>query len=70
EVLQMPVRVAGPTGVGGLVDHLLTPAYSTSLGILLWGARSVRGYEPLRYESAPTPNVVGRMREWVRALFP
>src|SRR5687767_1798907 len=47
EVLQMPVRVAGPTGVGGLTDHLLTPAYSTSMGLLLWGARSVRGYEPL-----------------------
>ena len=32
EVLDMPVRVAGPSGVGGLTDHLLTPAYSTSLG--------------------------------------
>lgn len=70
EVLQMPVRVAGPAGVGGLTDHLLTPAYSTALGILLWGARSVRGYEPLRYESAPAPSVVGRMRDWVRGLFP
>ena len=70
EVLQMPVRVAGPTGVGGLTDHLLTPAYSTSLGILLWGARSVRGYEPLRYESAPAPNAVARMRDWLRGLFP
>jgi cell division protein FtsA len=70
EVLQMPVRVAGPTGVGGLTDHLLTPAYSTSMGLLLWGARSVRGYEPLRYESAPAPSAVGRMREWVRGLFP
>jgi cell division protein FtsA len=70
EVLQMPVRVAGPTGVGGLTDHLLTPAYSTSMGLLLWGARSVRGYEPLRYESAAAPSAVGRMREWFRGLFP
>jgi cell division protein FtsA len=70
EVLQMPVRVAGPTGVGGLTDHLLTPAYSTSMGLLLWGARSVRGYEPLRYESAAAPSAVNRMREWFRGLFP
>jgi cell division protein FtsA len=70
EVLQMPVRVAGPVGVGGLTDHLMTPAYSTSLGLLLWGARAVRGYVPLRYDSAPAPTVVGRMREWVRGLFP
>jgi cell division protein FtsA len=70
EVLQMPVRVAGPTGVGGLTDHLLTPAYSTAIGLLLWGARTVRGYEPLRYESAPSGGALGRAREWIRGLFP
>jgi cell division protein FtsA len=70
EVLQMPVRVAGPSAVSGLTDHLLTPAYATPLGLLLWGARSLRGYEPLRYESATAPGVVGRLRDWARGLFP
>ncbi|MDQ3937692.1 MAG: cell division protein FtsA [Chloroflexota bacterium] len=70
EVLQMPVRVAGPSGVGGLTDDLLTPAFSTSLGLLLWGARQVRGEEPLRYESAAAPGVINRMRDWFRGLFP
>jgi cell division protein FtsA len=70
EVLNMPVRVAGPTGVEGLTDHLLTPAFSTSLGLLKWGARSVQGYEPAHYESAPAPNVLARMREWARGLLP
>jgi cell division protein FtsA len=70
EVLNMPVRVAGPSGVSGLTDHLLTPAYSTSLGLLLWGARAVRGYVPLRYESAPAPGAVGRLREWFRGFVP
>ena len=70
DVLNMPVRVAGPSGVTGLTDHLLTPAYSTSLGLLLWGARTVRGYVPLRYESAPAPGAVGRIREWFRSFVP
>ncbi|HEY5488645.1 MAG TPA: cell division protein FtsA, partial [Candidatus Limnocylindrales bacterium] len=70
EVLQMPVRVAGPSGVSGLTDHLLTPAYSTSLGLLIWGAQAVHGYEPLRYESAPAPGVLNRMRDWARGLLP
>jgi cell division protein FtsA len=70
EVLQMPVRVAAPSGVGGLTDNLLTPANSNAIGLLLWGARTVRGYEPLRYESAPAPSAVGRMRDWLRGLFP
>ncbi len=70
EVLQAPVRVAGPSGVEGLTDHLLTPAFSTSLGLLMWGARSVQGYESARYESGPTPGMLNRMREWARGLLP
>ena len=70
DVLQAPVRVAGPSGVEGLTDHLLTPAFSTSLGLLTWGARSVTGYEPLRYETAAGPSALNRIREWARGLFP
>jgi cell division protein FtsA len=70
QVLQMPVRVAAPAGVGGLVDHLLTPAFSTPIGLLLWGARAVIDGEPGRYESAPVGGALGRMRDWLRNLFP
>jgi cell division protein FtsA len=70
DVLQMPVRVASPAGVGGLVDHLLTPAFSTSIGLLMWGARAVTEGDGGRYESAPAGGVLGRLREWVRSLFP
>lgn len=70
EVLQMPVRVAAPSGVGGLVDHLLTPAYSTSIGLLLWGARAVTEGDDGRYESAPARGSLGRARDWFRKLFP
>jgi cell division protein FtsA len=70
EVLQMPVRVAGPSGVTGLTDHLLTPVFSTSLGLLMFGARSVHGYEPARYDTAAAPGMLGRMRDWARGLLP
>jgi cell division protein FtsA len=70
EVLQMPVRVAAPSGMAGLVDTLLTPAYSTSVGLLQWGAATLAGGEPLRYESAPALGVLGRLRDAVRSMFP
>ncbi len=70
EVLEMPVRVAAPSNVGGLVDNLLTPAYSTSIGLLLWGARRVVAEEPARYESAPALGGLGRLRDALRSLFP
>ena len=70
EVLQMPVRVAGPSGVGGLTDHLLTPAFSTSIGLLLWGARGP-SRDPSRSATNRRPRAVaGPSRDWVRALFP
>jgi cell division protein FtsA len=70
DVLQMPVRVAAPTNVGGLVDHLLTPAFSTSIGLLQWGARSLAVTDSGRYESAPSMGGLGRIRDALRSIFP
>jgi len=36
EVLELPVRAAGPEGLRGLVDQLHSPAFSASLGLLHW----------------------------------
>ncbi|HEY60200.1 MAG TPA: cell division protein FtsA [Anaerolineae bacterium] len=36
EVLGLPVRVAQPDDLTGLVDQLFSPAYSTSVGLLYW----------------------------------
>jgi cell division protein FtsA len=70
EILEMPVRIAGPAGIGGLVDTLLTPAYSTSVGLLQWGAGALSSGEPMRYDSAPAGGVVGRVRDAIRSMFP
>ncbi len=70
EVLEMPVRVSGPQGIGGLTDTILTPAYATSVGLLQWGATSLAGGEPTRYESAPAMGGLGRIRDALRSIFP
>jgi cell division protein FtsA len=70
EVLQMPVRVAGPSGIGGLVDTIQGPAYSTCVGLLRWGANVISADEPLRYESAPGGGGLGRIRDAIRSIFP
>jgi cell division protein FtsA len=35
-VLDMPVRIAQPENLLGLIDRLSSPAYSTSVGLLRW----------------------------------
>ena len=39
DILQLPVRVGVPASVHGITDALRDPAYATSVGLLLWGAR-------------------------------
>ncbi|HSL35030.1 MAG TPA: cell division protein FtsA [Candidatus Limnocylindrales bacterium] len=70
EVLQTPVRIAGPQGIGGLVETILTPGFSTAVGLLQWGAGSLADGEPMRYESAPASGGLGRIRDALRSIFP
>jgi cell division protein FtsA len=70
EVLGMPVRVVSPSGVAGLTDSILTPAYSTAIGLLQWGSTMLDEGESTRYESAPAAGLLGRLRDTVRSIFP
>jgi cell division protein FtsA len=70
EVFQMPVRVGSPQGVGGLMDQLSNPAFSTPIGLLLGGANHA-GMEPVGYTvGSPVGAGVGRVVDWIRGLFP
>jgi cell division protein FtsA len=70
EVLEMPVRIAAPAGIGGLADNLLTPVYANAVGLLMWGATALTAGEPTRYESAPALGFLGRIRDALRSIFP
>jgi len=65
-----PVRIAGPAGIGGLVDTIQNPGYSTAVGLLQWGASTLAEDEPMRYESAPAMGGLGRLRDALRSIFP
>jgi cell division protein FtsA len=71
EVLNMQVRVSGPTGMGGLTDTISDPSYATAVGLLRWGANQVAAGEPLQYESGEqSGGLFGRVRDGIRNLFP
>jgi cell division protein FtsA len=73
EMLGIPVRLGGPTGLGGLSDSLDSPAYSTAVGLVHWGAR--HGLAMLGGPSAaPERNGWGssyeRFKGWLREFLP
>jgi cell division protein FtsA len=49
DIMRLPVRVGSPMNVPGISDTLCDPAYATSVGLLLWGAKNKRqqNWKPL-----------------------
>lgn len=41
--LAMPVHIAMPGRISGLIDEITSPAYATSVGLLLYGAKTGKG---------------------------
>ena len=70
DVLQMPVRVTGPSGISGLIDTIQDPSFATAVGLLRWGAHQIAMDDPLHYESAPGNGGLGRIRSAIRSIFP
>jgi len=72
-VLGLPVRIARPENMVGLIDKLLSPAYSTSVGLLRW-ALLMSEVSPQILTLRPAPVAVGltweKVRNWLRRLLP
>jgi cell division protein FtsA len=72
-VLGLPVRIAKPENMVGLIDKLLSPAYSTSVGLLRW-ALLMSEVSPQILTLRPNPAAEGltweKVRNWLRRLLP
>ncbi|MFC2048108.1 cell division protein FtsA [Chloroflexota bacterium] len=62
EILQLPVRVGTPTNIYGITDALCDPAYATSVGLLLWGAKHEGSPEWKRGFGASLRRLVSRIQ--------
>jgi len=70
QMLGLPVRIGRPHDLQGLTDVLESPAYATSVGLLLWGQRSSQASES-ESRRPRSPSVFWpRVRDWFRAFLP
>ncbi len=73
EVLRMPVRVAEPSGVGGIIDEVSSPDYSASIGLILYGAKLSSEGSGISLPIGKGVNLPGSLRRiisWLRSLIP
>jgi cell division protein FtsA len=70
QVLALPVRVGMPRRLQGLVEAISSPAYATSVGLLLWGW----GQQSMRVEIGQRTTAgedwYERIRRWLRVFLP
>ena len=72
QMFDMPVRRGTPSGVGGLVDVVASPVYSTAVGLVLCRHRnrSGRGLGAARPAATGTfGRVTGRLMGWLSDFF-
>lgn len=62
-MLSLPVRIGLPAGVGGLIDDVVNPTFSTCVGLILYGAKDTPTNENLtRFtKKIKLPGVAGGM---------
>ncbi len=59
EVLELPVRIGTPRGMSEVAEALDDPIYTTSLGLLIFGAKGVGAITPRRRVFVTTLSTVG-----------
>jgi cell division protein FtsA len=66
QIFDLPIRRGCPTGVGGLADHVNSPAFATSVGLALYALRNQAVLDGQRQAGA---GAFGWMAGRIRGLF-
>lgn len=70
QVFNLPVRRGEPKGVGGLIDVVKNPMYSTSVGLVLLGSKGELERNKYKVqENKPKSKFRGKMKELFGELF-
>lgn len=69
QIFDMPVRRGAPNGIGGLVDVVASPIYSTAVGLVLCGYRNRLGLGAGEAGRAAATGTFGRVAGRIRTLL-
>ena len=69
QIFDMPVRTGRPTGVGGLCDVVNSPAYTTGVGLIVYGSREPSSDSVYRKTSGLFGNIIKAIKKWFLEFF-
>lgn len=68
-IFQLPVRVGKPHNIGGLVDVVNNPIYSTGVGLVLYGMQNQSAQKFRIRDSNIFNRIITRMKKWVTDII-
>lgn len=67
-ILELPVRIGNPRGIGGITDIVCTPMYATGVGLVLYGAKEIIAEQ--KFSNAGVfEGITTKIKELVRGIF-
>ncbi|MBU4078594.1 cell division protein FtsA [Patescibacteria group bacterium] len=71
--LSLPVRIGKPQGIGGLIDDIMTPAYATVVGLIMYGTENLTNEHLTSFTKKiklPTKGIAGKFFNFIKDLLP
>lgn len=71
QIFNLPVRRGLPQRIGGLIDVVNSPVYSTGVGLIVYGSRNMgpREFPTTKSEDSIFHTATRRMKSWFREFF-
>ncbi|MDP2647777.1 MAG: cell division protein FtsA [Candidatus Yanofskybacteria bacterium] len=71
ENLRLPVRIAKPIHVDGIIDVVADPSYAVSIGLVLWGVdQELSGTRSSSATFSGSGNFIQKMFDWLKNFLP
>jgi len=70
KTIPLPMRIAGPPKVGGIVDDILNPAYTSSVGLLMFNKENKKTSNAAKKSKTSVNDFVGRIKALLKPLLP
>jgi cell division protein FtsA len=66
-ILELPVRIGVPEGVGSIMDNIKGPAYASAVGLMLHGSKEVSPEQEVKKETVTGTGT--KVRRWFGKMF-
>jgi len=65
QIFDLPIRRGAPSGIGGLADHVSSPAFATAVGLAMYAQRNMTA----EGSKGMNPNTFSRVADRLRLMF-